>query len=69
MSDWRKTGEMPDPNEVSPDDINTATGHPHSEDARLYAQRDQAAPRLEQRARDHRRGVQQSLSRRDAGSN
>lgn len=34
---WRETGDMPDPATVSPDDINTATGRPHRDDAQCDA--------------------------------
>jgi hypothetical protein len=40
VTNWRETGEMPDPAEVDPAAINTATGRPHSDDAELYAARD-----------------------------
>jgi hypothetical protein len=42
-------GEMPDPAEVNPDAINTATGRPHSDDAELYALRDRCAAAREAR--------------------
>ena len=49
--------------------FNSATGRPHSEDKRLYAQRDRNARKLEAQNKETRKMLQQNQSRRKAGKN